>query len=130
MAISKFIEASLPLVTLIMTACTGNDLPSQPQVDQTTADILTPNDIILPIKVGQNNTWRCKDDTVIETQFIDNHKTTLKVLYQGKEHMLIHRASRRPVIYEDHDIAFYSDGDTAVIGRPLSDQIYHSDCRP
>ncbi len=121
---------SLPLIagfSLLLGACS-----SDPAASSASADALTPRvDFIthLPITTTWKD-WQCRDGSRISTRFQDADKRQLLVKSQGREYRLDHQPSSHPAIYENASIAFFSDGESAVIGRPQSDQVYQSGCKP
>lgn len=126
----------LSLLSLILVACGTNN----PSIDNTPIQTPTPNptNIIsqalpsanLPISHQHPTQWHCAPNLNIQTQYLDPQKTQLSLNYQGKTHLLSQRPSRLPAIYENSQIAFYSDGESAVIAKPLSDLVYHGGCHP
>ena len=46
------------------------------------------------------------------------------------EHTLEQRPGDNPATYENGQIAFYSDGQSAVLARPASATVFLTGCRP
>lgn len=85
--------------------------------------------IALPIDHNTWTIWRCKDGSTLKTRFKDHRGHLLELNYQGSRHVLIQQSNQDPLIYQNGRIAFFSDGQSAIIGQPESDLIYNSGCR-
>ena len=121
------------ICALLLTTCSSNKprpnitLESeQPDaIDHTPAPL---QHIKLPIG-SQWNTWHCQQGS-FDTRYADSSKRHLQLRYQGGEHSLEQRPGDNPATYENGQIAFYSDGQTAVLARPASATVLLTGCRP
>lgn len=82
----------------------------------------------LPIPHGKWVTWRCKDGSHLETRLEGDNDQMMALRYQGAEHVLSRQPSSNPAVYQDGRIAFFSNGQSAVVGQPNSSIIYNSGC--
>ena len=127
---------TLPVIALalLLTACSG-DKP-RPNI---TLESEQPEDTALPspahnsqlkLPIGNHwNTWQCREGS-FDTRYSDSSKHTLQLRYMSGELTLEQRPGDTPATYENGQIAFYSDGQTAVLARPASATVLLTGCRP
>ena len=65
-----------------------------------------------------------------EDTALDSSKQSLQLRHMSGEHTLEQRPGDNPATYENGQIAFYSDGQTAVLARPASATVLLTGCRP
>ncbi len=119
----------LCLVSLILlTACSKNT--GQPMNHSTSIDIPAVKHIALPISAQKWTTWRCEDNSTLQTRYQNSERKQLKIRYQGQEQLLQRQPSSFPAVYENKNLSFFSDGKSAVIGQPRSAIVYQAGCRP
>ena len=123
------------ICAILLTTCSSNKprpnitLESeQPEAVAPVSSHLSAHHIKLPIS-SQWNTWHCQQGS-FDTRYADSGKHNLQLRYQGGEHSLEERPGDNPATYENGQIAFHSDGQTAVLARPASATIVLSGCRP
>ena len=116
----------LATTLLLFTACAGNDTP--PQQIKSTAQLSMPK-ANLPITADKWTTWHCPDGNTLRTRYstANGSELELETVTTGNHH-LIREPGSNPAIYSNATIGFYSDGQYAAIGRPLSDEIYSGGC--
>lgn len=114
------------LIAVSLISCTAlRDNSSAPSTDKKT----TRSAINSALDQSTWTTWRCKDGSTLKTRFKGHDRRLMELNYQGSRHVLIRQSNRDPLIYQDGRIAFFSEGQSAIIGQPESDLIYNSGCR-
>lgn len=110
---------------LLFTACAGNNTDSQLLASKHLA-IPKAN---LPITADRWTTWHCMDGNTLRTRYstANGSELTLETATMGSHHLRREPGSN-PAIYSSTAIGFYSDGQYAAIGRPLTDEIYSGGC--
>lgn len=110
---------------LLFTACTGNNNNSPLQASK----LLAIPKANLPITADKWTTWHCADGNTLRTRYstANGSELTLETATMGSHH-LVREPGSNPAIYSSAAIGFYSDGQYAAIGRPLSDEIYSGGC--
>lgn len=118
----------LYLLTALLVACAGK----QP-ANLSTSDTLETepvHTIKLPINQHTWRNWQCRDGQTLQTRYQDPQGNTLRLRYQGNEAQLTHTPSENIAIYENGQIAFFSDGQNASVGLPQNSILYSTGCRP
>ncbi|MDO4643365.1 MAG: hypothetical protein Q4A74_05935 [Cardiobacteriaceae bacterium] len=130
---------SLILFALILASCGGSPTPPQITLESDRPDA-TPTHIQsqhqyntmprvqLPITNEWSN-WQCNEGS-FATRYPDSSKQTLEVRAPTGQETLEIRPGDNPVTYENARIAFYSNGNNAVLARPASATILLSGCHP
>ena len=115
----------LATALVLLTACAGNSGNSQLQ----SAHQLTIPKANLPISADKWTTWHCTDGNTLRTRYstANGSELDLETTAMGSHHLLREPGSN-PAIYSNAALGFYSDGQFAAIGRPLSDEIYSGGC--
>ena len=84
----------------------------------------------LKLPIGNHwNTWQCREGS-FDTRYPDSSKQSLQLRYMSGEHTLEQRPGDNPATYENGQIAFYSNGQSAVLARPASATVLLTGCRP
>ena len=114
---------SVIALALLLTACGGG----KPHPVAITLESDQPEDTALPspahhsqlkLPIGNHwNTWQCREGS-FDTRYPDSSKQSLQLRYMSGEHTLEQRPGDNPATYENGQIAFYSDGQSAVLARP------------
>lgn len=113
---------------LLLSAC-ASQAPNSVSADNSpTTSQHSPASAALPsaVKLPANATWRCTDGSELQTRLSGNN---LQLRYQGRDYQLSQAPSARPAIYENAQIAFFSDGQSAAVGNPQSANVLSSGCR-
>ena len=126
---------ALTALALFLATCSSN----KPRPDITLESEQPDTDIALPspahnsqlkLPIGNHwNTWQCREGS-FDTRYPDSSKQSLQLRYMSGEHTLEQRPGDNPATYENGQIAFYSDGQTAVLARPASATVLLTGCRP
>ena len=126
---------ALTALALFLATCSSN----KPRPDITLESEQPDTDIALPaashnsqlkLPIGNHwNTWQCREGT-FDTRYPDSSKQRLQLRYMSGEHTLEQRPGDNPATYENGQIAFYSDGQGAVLARPASATVLLTGCRP
>ena len=126
---------SVIALALLLTACGGG----KPPPVAITLESDQPEDTALPspahhsqlkLPIGNHwNTWQCREGS-FDTRYPDSSKQSLQLRYMSGEHTLEQRPGDNPATYENGQIAFYSDGQSAVLARPASATVLLTGCRP
>ena len=116
---------TLASALLLFTACAGNS--SDNQVKVTTQPLMPKAN--LPITADKWTTWHCADGNTLRTRYstANGSEMELETTTIGSHH-LVREPGSNPAIYSSAALGFYSDGQFAAIGRPLSDEIYSGGC--
>lgn len=112
------------LLTLTLSACGGSGVhPPQQHSRQPLSNVN------LPISADHWTDWHCTDGSTLRTRYQDHSTHTLRIEHpQTGAQTLHHEPGRRPAIYSNGKTAFYSDGQHATLGYPLSDSIISGGC--
>lgn len=121
----------LTLIPLLMlTACANEKAAETEKALNPISHSLPIPAIKLPISTTQWTNWHCQDGKQLQTRYQDNNATILKLRYDGHESTLNHIPNQNIAIYQNNQLAFYSDGKNATIGTPETPYIHSSGCRP
>lgn len=117
----------LALAFLLISACAGNSATRQSD-SQSQAALPKAN---LPISADSWTRWQCADGNILRTRYASaNGSTLILETATAGRHQLTREPGSNPAVYSDTRMAFYSDGQYAAIGRPLSDEVDSGGCTP
>lgn len=128
MPILKLWEMLAPAALLTLGACSG--APQMPTQHPGADPALDLADIRVPGSAQQWTRWQCENGVALQTRHADSSARQLRIQYQGSEATLERQPGRNPLIYENAILAFFTDGESAVVGAPASDRIILGGCKP
>lgn len=122
---------------LFLTACAGNPPTEQqqqqpaakPSVNQTISSPNPTTGIKLPLTTNWQE-WHCQDNYSFSVRFADSSQQVLELRNSSGVQRLNRENSAYPAIYESPNLAFFSNGKSAVLGTPKTDAIIASGCLP
>ncbi|SUO93826.1 MliC family protein [Suttonella ornithocola] len=117
------------LFPLLLVACAGKQQPANLSLTDS-LETEPVHMIKLPINHNSWRNWQCRDGQTLQTRYQDAQGKTLLLRYQGSEMPLPHIPSENIAIYENGQIAFFSDGQNASVGLPQNSILYSTGCRP
>lgn len=123
----KLWELIAPAALITLGACSS--APQLPVQHPTAEAHLDLADIRLPGNDHSWTNWQCDNGFTIQTRYATVNGQQIRLQYQGSEVTLERQPSSNPLIYENAILAFFSDGEHAVIGAPSSDRVMLGGCK-
>lgn len=126
----KYSRTILALGILLLASCTSDKTadgviaiePSQAIEEESMV-----HSIQLPMHGKDWHTWQCSDGEQFQARV--NDKTSIAIQYAGHTYQLKKEKTSAPLIYQNAQIAFFSDGETASLGKAFSGIVLVQGCR-
>ena len=127
MPILKLWDLIAPAALITLGACTSApQVPVQHPPAEVQLDLA---DIRLPGNDHSWTNWQCDGGVSVQTRYATVNGQQIRLQYQGSEVTLDRQPGHNPLVYENAILAFFSDGEYAVIGAPASDRVMVGGCK-
>lgn len=114
---------------LISCSSTPKEEIKQPQKTNSKTATVKVSGLNLPITTNWRD-WHCQNNYSFSAKFSDNSKNLLEIKRVGAVEKLNKQSLNYPAIYENANLAFFSNGKSAVLGVPKTDEVIASGCLP